>query len=77
MEREELVELGYALRGTCETLGAFIERKELDIAPDELEDLLLDVSTECCSGCGWWMESSDLVDEDDEPCQCAQCRGLE
>lgn len=74
MEREALMDIGHDLRGTCETLASYVARKELDIDPEDLEDELLNVSTETCPVCEWWMESCDLVDEDGEPCPCEQCR---
>lgn len=68
------MDIGYDLRGTCETPAGYIKRKELALTPEELVDRLLDVSTERCPACQWWMESCELVDEDGEPCPCEQCR---
>lgn len=75
LSRERLEGIAHDLEGTCETLGAYIERHDLDMADDELEDQLLDVSLELCLGCGWWHRSSDLIGEDDSnPGYCDQCR---
>lgn len=74
MNREQLSDIGHDLRGTCETLDSYIERNDLDITAFDLEDALLDVSTEICPVCEWWMESCELIDEDGEPCPCEQCR---
>jgi hypothetical protein len=67
-------EIASAVEGTCMTVGAMVERYDLDISDDDLEDELLTAGIECCPGCGWWMESCELVDEDGEAGACDQCR---
>lgn len=74
--REKLEEIGHDARGTCKTVASLVGAYELDVDDDELEDALLDVSTELCRGCGWWFECCELLDPDDEsePGYCDQCR---
>lgn len=52
------------IEGTCKSLFEVIEHFELDVDDIELEDRLLDVSTECCVVCNWWGESSDMEFDD-------------
>lgn len=75
LSREVLEQAAYDLRGTCETLEAYIERLDLPIDSETLEDELLNVSTEICGGCGWWHEVSDLEFDEARNCGlCDQCR---
>ena len=69
-----LTEVSDYLEGTCLSVDAAIEHFELNIDVEDLEDALLDVGLERCSGCGWWMESYELVDDDSEVVGCIQCR---
>jgi hypothetical protein len=64
------------LEGTCAGVEAVIDRFELHVEPDALEDALLDVSLERCPGCGWWMASSALVDEEGSVVGCEECRSF-
>jgi hypothetical protein len=81
LSREQLVQLGDTLQGTCMLVQAGLERIGLDpddYQVDELEDQLLDINMECCQGCGWWDESSALADLDNEQAgYCADCRESE
>jgi len=62
------------LEGTCNSIEAAIERFDLDASVEEIESYTLDNNLECCPGCGWWMESHELIDEDDNVVGCDQCR---
>lgn len=46
------------------------------VEQDELDDVLLDMNVEMCNGCGWYVDSCDLIPEDkDEPDgACPNCR---
>jgi len=60
--------------GTCRTIGSVIDQYELDKTVEEVEDLLLDYSIERCPECEWWVESIELMDENDEPTPCDGCK---
>lgn len=60
--------------GTCQSVVAIAEK--YDIPEDEVEECLLDEGIEACSGCGWWFEVGELVDDDYEnEGYCDECRG--
>ena len=69
-----LEEIQHELEGTCESLDAIIERHDLDISADELEDRLLDGShaIERSGCCQWWFVVSELEDDNGRGV-CAQC----
>ncbi|WP_411839922.1 hypothetical protein [Paracoccus sp. ME4] len=72
----KLAEIQHELEGTCTTLTAIIERHQLDIGEDELEDQLLDggmpIERSVC--CEWWFGVSELeFDEERGGGVCAQC----
>lgn len=74
---EKREELARHLEGTCLSLDTAIERLELDTplyAGIDWEDEMLTFGMELCLGCGWWMESCELVHERDEDTgYCDQC----
>lgn len=53
------------LEGTCMSLETAVEYLEFDPNID-WEDEMLTANMETCLGCGWWMESSELIHEDNE-----------
>ena len=57
-----LGEIQYELEGTCDSLEVIIDRHELDIDADTLEDRLLDAPhpVERSSCCEWWLPVSEL-----------------
>lgn len=62
------------LEGTCMSIETAVERLELDPSID-WEDEMLTAGMELCLGCGWWMESSELVHEDEEDTgYCSDCK---
>lgn len=69
-----LKKLANSLEGTCDTLDRHVEKLDLEKCNFDEGDLL-EFNIEPCSGCGWWMESSELVNEDSEVVGCSQCRG--
>ena len=50
--------------------------REFGVEQDELDDVLLDVNVEPCPGCGWYVDSRDLIPEgvDYPDGQCPSCR---
>lgn len=44
------------------------------VSISEVEEVMADAGFERCPDCEVWVETSDLVDEDDEPCVCSSCR---
>lgn len=80
LTRVQLVELGNRLEGTCAAIetvlgGMGLEGENFNI--EEIEDQLLDLpeGIERCPGCGWWVYSWDLVDENGDTGECENCRG--
>jgi len=63
--------------GTCESLQKHIEiivdDYDVHITEDELRDKLLEKNVEECFGCGWWVQSDELIDEDDNVVGCHDC----
>jgi predicted Zn-ribbon and HTH transcriptional regulator len=75
MDGELLNKVANYVLGTCKNPSTVIEYFNLDVDENDIEDLLLDVNIEMCEGCGYWFESSDLIDDDMEnPGYCNQCR---
>ena len=73
---EALMDLQFAIEGTCESLAAIIIQHDLDIDVDELEDRLLDGHhpIERCGCCGWWFEVCMLeYDPEIQAGTCADC----
>lgn len=71
---EKRHELAKYLEGTCMSIETAIELLELDPSID-WEDEILTAGIELCLGCGWWMESSELVHEDEEDTGfCEDCK---
>ena len=59
--------------GSCCGETEIAERFDLDI--DDVLEVLLDVNIESCSGCGWWFDCGELVDEEgDLTGYCQDCR---
>jgi len=72
----KLEELQDEIEGTCLSLSEIIERHDLDVLEEDLQDRLLDgVSpVELCGGCEWWFRSADLeFDEARNSGICSQC----
>lgn len=47
---------------------------EYEIEMEDIEELMLNNGYERCGDCGVWVESSELVDEEDEPREtCESC----
>lgn len=59
--------------GTCLSVAAIAEK--YGIPEDEVEESLLDEGIEACTGCDWWFEVGELVDDEDEnEGYCDECR---
>ena len=67
------------LEGTCNNPQAYIENNDLPFSEDELLERIADFSCpiEICPECGWWVELSELVDENCEPTVCDGCKPSE
>jgi hypothetical protein len=59
--------------GTAESPAVLAQR--FDVDDEDVEEILADFNVETCPGCGWWVDSGELADEDggDQPCE--SCRG--
>ena len=59
--------------GTVLSVGAIAEK--YGIPEDEVEERLLDEGIEPCTGCGWWFNVGELVDDEGEnEGYCDECR---
>jgi hypothetical protein len=76
---EELVTRCYNyLIGTTGDARGFLDANDIeDVDPEELEEAVEDRNLERCSGCDWWMESHELIDDDGEVVGCRDCRPSE
>jgi hypothetical protein len=68
-----------AVVGTCLTADKIIERFSLDKmihvdTEEKLLELLEDWGVELCPHCNWWVESSELLDDEDNVVGCQDCR---
>ena len=59
---------------SCYTPSQAIEYFDLDCTPEDVEEKMLDYGIEICPGCGWWVESGELVDDDGNLILCENCR---
>jgi hypothetical protein len=70
--------VAHDLFDTCNSIDSALDTLGLEGEFDatDWEDWLLDVNCERCAGCGWWHDSSALVDEedDDNTGYCEDCR---
>lgn len=62
------------LEGTCHSEHAVIEYFGWDGKPEDVIEAMLDRNLEMCPDCGWWTESGELTDENNDPAPCEQCR---
>ena len=80
LDEERLGQIQHELEGTCESLDAIIDRHDLDIDADGLEDRLLDAPhpVERSTCCEWWFAVSDLeYSEERAGGVCDQCEPFE
>lgn len=71
--------LANQLLGTCKSIESVLDQDDeldalRDCSIDDLEDMVISKNVERCDGCDWWFESGDLVDENNEPVGCEDCR---
>jgi hypothetical protein len=68
--------MAFFLGGTCQTIVMACEALDLDESLD-WEDELLNArpSIECCSDCGWWMESAvlEFIEDGNGKVLCEEC----
>ncbi len=50
--------------------------QQFEVEQEELDDVLLDMNVEQCSNCGWYVDSRDLLpnDQDEVDGFCNHCR---
>jgi len=63
------------LRGSCYSPAQVVDYFDLDCEPGDVGEKMLDMGLEVCPGCGWWVESWELVDENGEVVLCDNCKG--
>jgi hypothetical protein len=69
MLRQQLLMLYGVLDGTMHGIEHGLQQLGMDSRDfdvNEIEDQLLDLNLERCAGCGWWVESGELVPSDDD-----------
>jgi hypothetical protein len=57
--------------GTCKSESELADKFEVD--EDQVIEACLDFGIERCMGCGWWCESGELEEVDNE-FYCGDCR---
>ena len=62
------------LEGSCKMPHEAIEYFDLDCTTEDVEEAMLDLNLEQCPSCDYWVESSELVDDDGNVVPCEQCR---
>ncbi|MCH8491111.1 MAG: hypothetical protein LAT81_14445 [Oceanicaulis sp.] len=76
ISEDKLGEIQDELEGTCTSISQIIDRHDLCIDEDDLEDQLLNQPKpiERCGGCEWWFSVTDLeFDESRGAGFCTQC----
>ncbi len=58
--------------GTADSPGDLAQR--FDVDEEDVEEILGDFNVEPCPGCGWWVESGELADENGDEQHCVSCR---
>jgi len=79
---EQLKKLYEYLNGTTNSVQSGLESIEVnadDYDVNDIEEQLADENLEICPGCGWWVESDELVGVDDDEydgdqVMCEDCR---
>lgn len=77
LESSDSARIVDALLGSCMMIPSALEKLGIEEGSEtvtEVEGMLANLNIETCPGCDWWHESSDLVDDDNEPCLCLDCR---
>ena len=74
ISRDDLERVAAVLEGTCKNVEDVLEALGIEADPDDVEDQLLEISIERCPYCAWWMESCEMVNDDNEVVGCDQCR---
>ena len=69
----DIDQIKHALLGTSDGMHNIIERFNLVVTEDELEDLVADTNIERCPECDWWYESFELVNAAGDVVGCADC----
>lgn len=62
-----------AALGTCDGEQTLAERQGFSVDDEEVMDRLLDFGVERCPGCGWWTESSVMVEAEHGDMICEDC----
>jgi len=73
ISEQDLERLKEHLVGTGRTLNQALECLEIECDLSDIEDQLLDVSLELCPACGWWVESSEMEEQDVDVYVCSEC----
>ena len=67
---QRMVRMARYAVGTADGPGELAER--FDVDEDDVEEILADLNVETCPGCGWWVESGELADENGDEQHCTR-----
>ena len=62
------------LLGTCGDTETILENMDIEADFEAVEIDLEDMNLEKCPICGWWMDSWELLDDDNNVVGCEDCR---
>ena len=74
MRKEDIDRLAEHLTGTCREVPNALELLEIDASLEEAEEALEGRNLERCSGCDWWFDAGELIDDDGNVVGCYKCR---
>lgn len=62
--------------GSSDTVDQIIESNKLDISNEDFVEEMLSQNIEYCDGCGTWLESCE-IDDEEQSVICFTCTGRE
>lgn len=62
------------LQGSCDSVESVLDRMDASdvYTEDDIIDFILE-KIEMCPECGWWVETWELVDDEDNQVSCDSC----
>jgi len=76
LSENQIERISEDLIGTCNTIESVMEILMIDEKhKEEVESRIEECDIELCNGCGWWVETYDLInDENEQENTCSNCR---